>query len=188
MELTQVLRREHEIICDALRLLDTAATRLQQGTPGAAEASRRLLEFFRSFADENHHGKEEGILFPALATVGLGPDGGPVAMMLSEHDEGRQLLRSCGEALASLDDRTTRQRFGEAARRYISLLSQHIDKENEILFRMADQLLGPEQCRAVDEACAAHQLAKPGETERWERLLGEMAALTSIKQGATVEG
>jgi hemerythrin-like domain-containing protein len=53
--------------------------------------------------------------------------------MLEEHGEGRALIQSMAEGEA--------QTQAAAARRYIGLLRAHIDKENTILFPLADELL-----------------------------------------------
>jgi len=44
-----------------------------------------FIGFLKEFADKCHHGKEEGLLFPALIQAGLPEKGGPIGVMLADH-------------------------------------------------------------------------------------------------------
>ena len=134
MRATKLLMEEHEIILQALRVLQAVAARGAQPPPA-------LLDFFKEFADDHHHGKEEQILFPALEEAGFPRDAGPVGVMLHEHTQGRALT-------AALRDP---ERFAAAAPAYVAMLTAHIAKENQVLFPMADRAI--ENPRAVDQAC-----------------------------------
>jgi len=53
------------------------------------EHVEQLFEFFSVFVDTCHHGKEEELLFPAMETVGISRESGPIGAMLGEHQQGR---------------------------------------------------------------------------------------------------
>jgi len=149
---TGVLRDEHKAILRMLDVAEEAARRMQQKKKVAPEILSGLLEFFRIFADRCHHGKEEDCLFPLLEKKGLPRDGGPVGVMLHEHDEGRNLIRMMAEAAEAIAGGETDSdlKWADAAIGYASLLRDHIAKENDILFVMAEQLLSEsEQARLV---------------------------------------
>ncbi len=133
---TQVLREEHRVILRAIELVELAAGRLDAGRALPAGWWEELLEWLRAFADRNHHAKEETYLFPALARAGVPASGGPVGVMLDEHTEGRGLIRLMAEGPGP--------GRAAAARRYVHLLRDHIDKENGVLFPLADAVLDPE--------------------------------------------
>ncbi|MGE5049876.1 MAG: hemerythrin domain-containing protein [Deltaproteobacteria bacterium] len=152
MRATQLLMEEHEIILRGLRVLEALADRAVRGAEVPAKSVEQVLQFLGQFADLHHHHKEEEILFPALEEAGLPRDGGPVGVMLHEHEQGRKLisaLRAAAPGAAS--DPASRARFADTARAYAALLSGHIDKENHVLFPMADQALRGEERRRVDE-------------------------------------
>ena len=65
--------------------------------------------------------------------------------MLHEHEEGRELIRAMGEALGGYQ-----RGDGKAARRYTALLREHIPKENDILYPMADEALRGEDERLME--------------------------------------
>ncbi len=155
MRATNLLREEHEIILRALRLLEAVAARGQQ-------PPKALLDFFSDFADAHHHGKEEGILFPAMEEAGFPHEDGPVGVMLHEHEAGRELI-------AALRDPA---RFADAARSYVALLSAHIDKENGMLFPMADGAVQDQ--RSVDDAFDEFERASAERRIRHEKALAAM--------------
>jgi hemerythrin-like domain-containing protein len=81
-----------------------------------------------------------------LEAVGISREGGPIGLMLVEHQEGRRLV-------AGMKAATTRFQNGEAdasrelshlASDYVSLLNYHIGKENEALFPLAKKHLSRE--------------------------------------------
>lgn len=132
---TQTLREEHRVILRAIVLLEVAAGRLDAGQALPAGWWEELLGWLGAFADRNHHAKEEEHLFPALTRAGVPAEGGPVGVMLDEHTEGRELIRLMAEGPAGGRP--------AAARRYVRLLRDHIDKENGVLFPLADAILDP---------------------------------------------
>lgn len=140
----ETLREEHRIILRALDALESAAERLAAGRalpPGWWQA---LIEWLRAFADRNHHAKEEQGLFPAMIDAGVPADGGPVAVMLEEHARGRALLQAmaAGEPEARASN----------ARLYVELLRGHIEKENGIVFPLADAVLDDRAQRELGRA------------------------------------
>jgi hemerythrin-like domain-containing protein len=118
---------------------------------------RRFVTFLREYADERHHGKEEHVLFAAMARNGFPPEQGPVGMMLFEHQEMRGLV-SALRALAQQDGPWSHadwERVCDSARSYIEMLREHIMKENEMLYPMAMEHLPPSVQSEVDAECAA---------------------------------
>jgi hemerythrin-like domain-containing protein len=149
---TGILRDEHNAILKMLDVAEEAARRIRQNKQVAPEILSGLLEFFRIFADRCHHGKEEDCLFPLLEKKGLPRDGGPVGVMLHEHDEGRKLIGMMAEAAEAIAGGETDSdlKWADAAIGYALLLRDHIAKENDILFAMAEQLLSEsEQAQLV---------------------------------------
>jgi len=138
---TGVLRQEHEVILRALTVLERVGRDLSQGKAVPAETIASLANFFRTFADRCHHAKEEAHLFPALVEHGIPNEGGPIGVMLQEHEEGRALVRT----FAAGDPATAIS----AIRRFVLLLREHIAKENDVLFPMSDQVLPPAEQAAM---------------------------------------
>jgi hemerythrin-like domain-containing protein len=149
------LTNDHQAILTALsifsRILDSYRSSLQI----APEDLVDFIGFLKEFADKCHHGKEEGILFPALVAAGVPDRGGPIGVMISEHIQGRGFIHDMEEALD--DDPVDLIKFEKAGRSYINLLRNHIQKENTVLFPMADRVLSEEQLKEIYQKFAEHE-------------------------------
>jgi hemerythrin-like domain-containing protein/uncharacterized protein (DUF2249 family) len=182
---TAMLRHEHEVVLRTLALLERLGRGLGAGEAVDRAALEWLTEFFHTFVDRCHHGKEEQHLFPALERHGVPRQGGPLGVMLQEHEEGRAFLR----AMTAGDDRAT----ARAIRGYAALLRAHIDKENGVLFPIAEQVLAAEEQRVLVHAFDAMEqvVAGPGVHERLLAKLAELEAGSGVTReqqgGQTME-
>ena len=148
----QLLMDEHRVIEGAIDALEAYAKAAQGDTPPAREDLGTLVRFIREFADAHHHGKEEDILFAAMAEAGMPKDVGPLGVMLHEHVEGRGYTKSLGELAegeGAFDEEETGQLVW-AARSYANLLRAHIQKEDQVLYPMADQMLPEPTWKAIE--------------------------------------
>ena len=178
---TGVLMAEHRNIERVLDCLDAMAAETE--AKGAIEVgpASSALEFLRTYADRLHHGKEEANLFPAMEARGLPADAGPTAVMREEHTAGRGLIRGMGEAV----ERRDASGFAAAAREYVDLLRHHIQKEDQILFPMADGLLLPAEQDSLREIFASVEAVDVG-PETLGRMLaiaGTLAARYGVVEG-----
>jgi hemerythrin-like domain-containing protein len=128
------LRHEHDVILRALGIVERAGEQLAAGAAVDEAAFGELVELLRTFADRCHHGKEEHELFPVLRAKGVGS---VLVPFLEDHVHGRDYLT----ALAGPKPAAARAR---AARGYVALLRDHIERENEVLFPMAEGVLTPD--------------------------------------------
>lgn len=140
MTAIEELKHEHKAVRLTLRILEKIAEKAERtGTLTDAGDLDQLFDFFATFVDRCHHGKEEELLFPALESVGVSREGGPIGVMLAEHQTGRDLVVKMKAQKHQLQngDKTAAMEFKETAAAYIRLLDHHIEKENTILFPMA---------------------------------------------------
>ncbi len=144
MKATEILMEEHQVILRVITALEQAAQRLETGQMRAGFFVD-AAEFIKGFADGCHHKKEEGVLFVAMTAHGIPQQGGPIGVMLAEHEQGRAFTRGMREAAQKLEagDGSAREAVLANARGYAGLLRQHIMKEDKILFPMADQVIPP---------------------------------------------
>lgn len=178
MRTTQQLSDEHQAVLVALEIMERVEEAIVARRPEAPEHMGELLDFFRGFVDRCHHAKEEQVLFPELERHGLPHEGGPIEVMLAEHDSGRQHLRSIAEGL----DRMSRGDEGGIAAiqggadAYRDLLRAHIEKEEHVLFPMADQIVTSDEAERVlarFDAVERDQVG-PGRHEAYHAMLDRL--------------
>jgi len=147
LEPTEELKHEHRVIERVLRILEKASRRLEAGDSVPPEVFGKSIDFIRNFADKCHHGKEQDTLFPVLVEHGIPKEGGPIGVMLAEHDEGRAYVRGMAEALSKhrAGDVGAAADIAHNARGYAQLLEQHIQKEDNVLYPMAERVLSEEE-------------------------------------------
>ncbi len=143
MKATDELKREHRVIEKVLSGLEGIANRANEAGMVECEPAERAIEMLRNFADKCHHGKEERNLFGVMQERGIPLERGPIGVMLAEHDEGRRHIRGMVESLpaAAQGERAAVDAFVEHAHSYVGLLRQHILKEDNVLYPMAERVL-----------------------------------------------
>jgi hemerythrin-like domain-containing protein len=135
---------EHRLIEGALDAMDRWLRTVGPGTESDHKAElARFVSFIRGFADAYHHGKEEDILFATMVQHGFPRQAGPIAVMLHEHDLGRSLVNTLDELAKQPSTWTEENRdtLAETVREFSALLRQHIRKEDQVLYPMADARL-----------------------------------------------
>lgn len=139
---TKNLEDDHIYI---LRLIDVMELVAGEPEPDASNIEE-IVYLIRNFADGLHHAKEENILFPFLETRGFSAQSGPVAVMVHEHILGRNYVKGISEGLAlyKQGSKAGEMDINRNMLGYIDLLRNHISKENNVLFRMADGVISDE--------------------------------------------
>jgi len=164
---------EHRVIESVLDAVDRM---LDEGVIDR-EFMLGAVDFIRNFADGCHHAKEEDHLFPALERAGVPREGGPIGCMLHEHEQGRAfvgaIMSNLDAAAAGRPDAVDTVR--RAAAGYVSLLRQHIQKEDNILFVMAEQALDCERKKQLMAAFDRTEDATPGKHERYLELANKLS-------------
>ena len=149
----QTLMSEHQHALAQLSLLDDASARLAHS--GYAERDLDVVRRAVTFINNDiriHNEREEAHLFPELERVL--PPAGPTAVMREEHRVLWEDLTALERTLDSVTGATGAEAFGSmhaAALGVVRLLRDHIMKEDNILFPMAERALSPEQLARLEE-------------------------------------
>jgi hemerythrin-like domain-containing protein len=144
MKCTELLKRDHQVILQALDILEEMASRVERGETVDPKDVESIVRFLKFFEDEHHQAKEESALFPVL-TRNAGARHEKLRLMLFEHDQERSLVEGLEEAL-----KTGRGAdFVHFANRLTTLLRAHIHMEEFSLFGLIEMSLSNDQDRSV---------------------------------------
>jgi len=176
---TEELKNEHQVILKVLRATRGELEKaVREGRVDRAYFEK-AIDFFRSFADRCHHAKEERHLFAKLVEHGLSAESGPVAAMLNEHERGRAWVWASARALpdAAAGKADALRVFSENLSFYIRMLEAHIDKEDYVLYPLADRLLTAEEQAQLSADFARVEKEETGEGvhEKYHHLAHELA-------------
>lgn len=178
MRPTEILSAEHRVIERVLGAIERMAhDAFDRGRIDVA-AAKSAIAFLREFADARHHGKEEARLFPAMENAGLPPHQGPTAVMRYEHELGRAEVGRMAGAVRDFEEGKgcSADAFAFAARTFADLLREHIAKEDEVLFPMADRMLGAAAQESLLAEFAKLDGADPGLRGHWEAIAEDLAS------------
>ena len=119
---------------------------------------RAMLYYLDVFAEREHHPKEEESLFPALRR--RSPEAVAILDELGrEHAHGERSIRELEQALLRYEEGGEREflAFAAAVERYVSLYSEHMRKEEQLVMPLAERTLTAADWSAIEDAFASQR-------------------------------
>jgi hemerythrin-like domain-containing protein len=139
-------RREHRSVLARLDILEARIV-LRRPTRASEPLLRDAVEHLeRQFA--THMAAEDAVLFPAVADS-FPESRETLAPLADEHVELRSMLAALRTALASPRGSKRDEQIVIQTRDLIDLLRIHIDKEEAVVFALAERVLRPRGVRAL---------------------------------------
>ncbi len=162
---------EHRVLARVVRTLEHWALSANRLRLDDRTELMRFTDFFRGFADDHHHDKEELVLFEAMIERGVPREEGPLGMMFREHEQSRESMRLLVDLARQAHPWTDedRQMLSEVAVTYSQLLRVHMQKEDEILYPMVLRRM-PLMLKSIADEFAHFRVHHTGQ-EEYRRLL-----------------
>ena len=135
------LRRDHDLIEKVIKSMETTIQLLESGKKIPEPILLPVIDFSKNFTAVCHHSKEEKSLFPALERSGMPTHMGPIAMMLMEHEITRQLGNKMEKSAKDYFEKSDATELISDLKEYVEHVTQHLWKENNRLFMMAEARL-----------------------------------------------
>ena len=135
---------EHVLIKRLLALIPAIVEFTESSLRVDRDLMLRCVDFIRTYADKYHHMKEEDILFKYIdekAEI--------IQVMYKDHDIGRGYVRQAVEGA----EKNNKTQVKENLLAYCDLLTQHIKKEDEILYPWIDRQLSTTQVGEMFRKC-----------------------------------
>ncbi|MDH3329351.1 MAG: PAS domain-containing protein [Desulfobulbaceae bacterium] len=128
---------EHEMIERAMAVFKQCLDNLDASVKNPVQMMR-AMDFLLEFGDKIHNRKEEELLFPLMQRRGIPVEGGPLGVMLMEHQAERELLGGMLIQAKELKHRTDdeKEQYRSKGLEYLKIRAEHIWKENDVLFKM----------------------------------------------------
>lgn len=143
MQPTDILMTEHRLIEQVLTCLEKIVQQAEANKKLDKKSALEAIDFCRAFADGCHHVKEEAHLFPVMEANGFAGGCSPVAVMRREHELGRLYIQGMAEEVepAAGGEPEALKWFVQHGKSYVTLLREHIQKEDTCLFPAANHRL-----------------------------------------------
>jgi len=168
---------EHELIERAMAALRLNLAKLDSDDYDSTQLTRSL-DFLLEFGDKVHNKKEEDHLFPLMQQRGVPVQGGPLGVMLMEHEAERGLLTRMLAQVPKLKvlSPTVLTQFRQEGMDYLRIRAEHIWKENDVLYNIGRQVLTPDDAAGLVDSFNAIDLAAYG-TKAKENFLSMVVEL-----------
>ena len=182
----EYLIAEHEMIERAMAVLKERLDDLDATAKNPVQMVR-ALDFLLEFGDKIHNAKEEKHLFPLMQQRGIPAEGGPIGVMLMEHEMERELLVrmvAAAPKLAEMDG-DERDKYRAEGMKYLEVRAEHIWKENDILYPMARRVMSDADADGLLDAFYAIDQAAYGDSahEKFARMVDEVEKVLKEKKG-----
>lgn len=177
---TELLMRDHET---TERVFEAGERILEAPVPDPLLV-QKLLDYFVGYVEACHNRKEEDHLFPLIEKRGIPRQGGPLAVMLMEHEQSKQVLSQLkttgADYVAGKSEALDPLRAVYA--QYIDLLKNHFWKENDILYPLAQRVMAQADGDAVVVGIEATEAAcGPDTRSKYYALADELIAGGAVK-------
>jgi hemerythrin-like domain-containing protein len=136
---------EHVLIKRLLALVPTITDFVEKSETVDKELVLSCVDFIRGYADKFHHMKEEDILFKYVDEKSE-----IIKIMYEDHITGRNHVKQVVEGAES----GNKAQIKEHLNGYRDLLTQHIKKEDEILYPWIDRQLSDQQVGELFQRCS----------------------------------
>lgn len=177
MNAIELMMKEHQDIKRMLLVVRKACYKLTSENEINYDDFYKMVDFIKEYADKNHHGKEEIMLFNRMMDE-IGPTAEKLVKhgMLVEHDLGRLYISELITALEELklgNDEAVIDVIGSAIS-YTNLLTRHIDKEDGVIYKFATRQLKPETIEALNKECEEFEKEDKFNREKYLNILEEL--------------
>lgn len=128
---------EHRLIEQMVPLMKKEIDSIEQGNKPDVSFIDTTVDFFRTYADRTHHGKEEDILFRELKKKKLASDVARImAELIEEHVVARKIVGKLREARDAYGkgESSAAENIKECLIKLSNLYPKHIEKEDKRFF------------------------------------------------------
>ncbi len=174
---TTSLRRDHDLITKVTRAMESTIQLLQDGKKIPEFILLPVVDFTKNFTDVCHHTKEEKSLFPALADAGMPTSMGPIPVMLADHVRTREIGHNMEKSALKYLESGDSSDLIHDMKQYVEHVTEHLWKENNRLFAMAEARLQHVSQKMDDNLkdIEDEQLRIVGKTrDHYEQLAGDL--------------
>jgi hemerythrin-like domain-containing protein len=176
-----IIRDEHRSISAILHgmeyLVDRIRARKAKINP---RVFRAMIYYLDTFSERMHHPKEDKYLFKAMRERSAEADT-LIADLEDDHARGEDALRRLAQCLIRYEEGGEQEfpAFEREVENFVRNYRDHIRKEEEVVFPLAERLLSAADWQAIDRAFGENRdpLAGERETRDFEKLFDRIVTL-----------
>lgn len=144
---SQDLTLEHNMIIVMLNILERVCSSIKSRKKTDLDDLQQIVDLIRVFNGRFHNGKEESCFYPALQQAWIKKEDDIIASIILEHERARELVQQMQKAVSCNFIAT--HKFISSSKAFIDLQRHNIERENTILFPLADSMLSHEKQQEI---------------------------------------
>lgn len=152
----ELLMQEHNLIIKLVTIVKNKLPEIKDSKANPCFV-QKLIDFFITYGDKTHHGKEEDILFREVGQKDLS-DGlrKTLAELLEEHIQAREKLKKLEEANEKYSDgdENAYSEIISVLEDFVIFYPAHIDKENNHFFKPAMEYFDDQELATMSKEFA----------------------------------
>lgn len=175
----EFLMEEHDLIAKMMTLFGKEIERLKQGQ-GSFCFIHDAIDFFKSYGDRTHHGKEEDILFRELGQKNLSEEHrNQMAELLEEHVLAREKIKHLNELNEKFikGEHDVQIEIVSVLEDLSAFYKQHIEKENTHFFVSANEYMNEDEWKRMMDEFA--EFDRSVIHEKYKALIADMESRNS---------
>lgn len=177
---TDILKKEHKIIRDIIKILEVCARKIEEGKEVDFEILRKNIDSIKTFTHKYHRRKEEGVLYRIVGEKKLLWGVDDVTSLLYEHDAGAEHIRNLATTLENLvkrgvSDKKAKKAFLKNIYGYVSLLSAHFLQEEKVIYPIIERILSNREQENILKSFERleEEMVNVGDKDRYENMIKE---------------
>jgi len=154
MSVINPLIYEHHLILRMVELLKKESEYINETNKTHPEFIKTVIDFFRTYADKCHHGKEEDILFRELHKKEISEEHlGIMNNLIDDHIKARGYIKQLEKNNKHYIDGDLQivNQIQSIIKKLVELYPQHIDIENHHFFKDVMQYFSEDEKRAMSD-------------------------------------
>jgi len=148
---TENLMHEHRTVIEILNIINIIAENIKQKKVFYPMDIEKIVDFLTGFWDKCHNEKEEKALYPELISSGVHIEDKSIDGISNEHSMGRIYIKEMSSSIVNckMGNPFSGEKLADCLINYSNLLSNHIRKEEEVLFPIINQTLTDNKQREI---------------------------------------
>ena len=150
---TENLIKEHEEINELLDIMSKIAMKIKSKDVFYPNDVEEIIDYLIIIIDKSHHGKEDEVFYPELISSGIPNEKAPLSIINYEHTLAKRYLKDISSCVVNckIGNDFSGELLADSLTNYVVVIKNHIQREEEIVFPIANEVLSSEKQNEISQ-------------------------------------
>ena len=153
MKPTDNLIIEHREISELLNIMSIIADNIKSKDVFYPNDVEEIIDYLIIILDKSHQDKEDEVFYPELIMSGVPNDKAPLSIVNYEHTLAKHYLNEISSCVVNckIGNDFSGDLLADSLTNYVIVIQNHIQREEEIVFPMANEVLSEEKQNEISQ-------------------------------------